>query len=219
MVFRRNPWEEVIAGLGTAPVAVKVLVGGLAFGCVADTLEPLRPIAELLRLSPAVWEAGQVWRLVTYGLVGRGGISPWSIVQLVFVYWLLMQLVTWVGEKRARTIILGGIVVSGIAAAFAQAMSDQFGGPSCPAAPFWLMQGQNVIASVGIAAFAATNRYSTVTHTPYVFGMALPTRWLVPLQLLMAFGGVFSTGDVGGFVGVLVATAWGWTAMIPKRRG
>jgi hypothetical protein len=218
VAFRRNPWEEVIEGLGTAPLPVKALVGALAFGCLADAIEPLRPIVDLLRLSPAVWEDGHVWRLVTYGFAGHGGISAWSVVQLVFVYWIVMQLVTWVRLKRARTIVVGGVVVSGLAAAFAQAAADQFGGPSCPYAPFWLLQGQNVIAAIGIAAFAATNRYSTVSHTPYLFGMALPTRWLVPLQLLMALGGVLSTGDVGGFVGVLVATGWGWTAMIPKRR-
>ena len=206
-----------MAGLGTAPAAVKVLLAGLALGCFADAVEPLRPIVELLRLTPAVWEDGHVWRLVTYGFVGRGGISAWAIVQLVFIYWLMMQLVTWVRLKRAQTIIVGGVVVSGLAAAFAQAASDQFGGPSCPYAPFWLLQGQNVVAAIGIAAFSATNRYSTVSHTPYVFGMALPTRWLVPIQLIMALGGALNSGDVGGFVGVLVATAWGWTAMIPKR--
>lgn len=187
-------------------------------GCLGDIAEPLRPWVELLRLDPAAWERGEVWRLLTYGLFGRGGISAWVIAQLVLVYWLVQQLVVWVGLTRARTTLLGGVAVAGVTAALAQAGSDQFGGPSCGYAPFWLMQGQSVIIAIGLAAFAANNRYSTVSHTPYVFGLPIPMRWLVPLQLLMALGGALSTGDLGGFVGILAATAWGWTA-VSRGRG
>ncbi len=211
MAFRRNPWQEVISGLGEPPGFLKLVLAGLAFGCVADVVEPLRPVVELLRLSPAVWEEGQLWRMVTYGFVGHGGISAWSIVQLVLAYWLCMQLLTWMGLRRSRTILLGGVATAGVAAAFAQAGSELVGGPSCPY-PFWLVQGQHVIIAIGIAAFAANNRYSTVSHTPYVFGLPIPTKWLVPLQLLMALGGALGTGDVGGFVGVVAASVWGWTS-------
>lgn len=218
MAFRRNPWQEVLAGLGEPPRFLKILLASLALGCLGDIAEPLRPWVELLRLDPAAWERGEVWRLVTYGLFGRGGISAWVIAQLVLVYWLVQQLVVWVGLTRARTTLLGGVAVAGVTAALAQAGSDQFGGPSCGYAPFWLMQGQSVIIAIGLAAFAANNRYSTVSHTPYVFGLPIPMRWLVPLQLLMALGGALSTGDLGGLVGILAATAWGWTA-VSRGRG
>ncbi len=212
LAFRRNPWREVLEGLGEPPPFLKLLLVGLSVGCVADVVEPLRPVVELLRLGPAVWERGEMWRLVTYGLFGRGGITPWVIVQLVLVYWLVQQRVVWVGARRARTFVLGGIAVAGVTAALAQAVSDQLGGPSSAWSPFWLMQGQNVIIAMGLAAFAASNRFSTISHTPYVFGLPIPTRWLVPLQLLMAVGAALSTGDLGGFVGIVAATAWGWTA-------
>ncbi|MGH1344252.1 MAG: hypothetical protein ACRBN8_22020 [Nannocystales bacterium] len=203
----------MIAGLGTPPPFLKVLLLGLSVGCFCDAVEPLRPWVEWLRLDPAAWERGEVWRMVTYGLFGRGGISAWVVLQLVLVYWLVQQLVVWVRPRRARTILLGGVAVAGVTAALAQAGSNQFGGPSCSYAPFWLMQGQNVILAIGLAAFASSNRYSTVSHTPYVFGLPIPTKWLVPLQLLMTLGGALSTGDLGGFVGIVAATAWGWTAV------
>lgn len=212
-VFKRNPWQEVLSGLGEPPRFLKLLLIALSVGCLSDAAEPLRPWVEWLRLDPAAWERGEVWRMVTYGFVGRGGISAWVVLQLVLVYWLVQQLVVCVGVRRARTILLGGIAVAGVSAALAQAGSDQFDGPSCHYAPFWLMQGQNVVVAIGLAAFASTNRYSTVSHTPYVFGLPIPTKFLVPLQLLMALGGALSTGDLGGFVGIVAATAWGWTAV------
>ena len=210
MSFRRNPWQEVISGLGEPPNFLKLILASLAFGFLADAIEPLRPVVELLRLSPAVWEDAHLWRMVTYGFVGHGGISAWSVVQLVLAYWLGMQLLTWMGRRRSQIILLGGVAVAGTAAVIVQAGSELLGGPFCPF-PFWLVQGQHVLIAIGIAAFAANNRYSTVSHTPYVFGLPIPTKWLVPLQLLMALGGVLGTGDVGGFVGIVVATVWGWT--------
>ncbi len=213
VVFKRNPWQEVLSGLGEPPPFLKLLLLALSVGCLADAVEPLRAWVEWLRLDPAAWERGEVWRMVTYGVFGRGGISAWVVLQLVLVYWLVQQLVVWVGVRRARTTLLGGVAVAGVTAALAQAASNQFGGPSCSYAPFWLMQGQNVILAIGLAAFAANNRYSTVSHTPYVFGLPIPTKFLVPLQLLMTLGGALNTGDLGGFVGIVAATAWGWTAV------
>ena len=43
VAFRSNPWQEVIAGLGQPPLFLKVLLGTL-FGCLADAVEPLRPV-------------------------------------------------------------------------------------------------------------------------------------------------------------------------------
>ncbi len=216
MAFSRNPWREVIEGLGPPPLFVKLLLAGLSFGCLADAFGSLRPVVALLRLDPAVWEAGQLWRLVTYGLIGTGGISAWSIVQLVLAYWLSMQLITWIGLQRTQTTLLGGIAVSGLAAVFAQAASELLGGPSC-AYPFWIMQGQSVVVAIGLAGFAASNRYSTVSHTPYVYGLPIPTKWIVPIQLLLAFAAAVGTNDVGGFVGIAVASAWGWQAMSRRK--
>jgi hypothetical protein len=213
LAYERDPWREVISGgLGRAPTFLVALLVSLAAGCVADSLASARPFVEHLRLDPAVWEGGELWRLVTYGLVGHGGIGPWTIIQLVLVYWLGLQMVLWMRARRAQTILIGGVAISGVMAAVVQFASDALGGPSCEYAPFWLMQGQNVVIAVGLAAFAARNRYSTVSHAPLLFGLPIPTKWLVPLQLVLAAGGALNTGDLGGFVGIVTATVWGWTA-------
>jgi hypothetical protein len=216
VAFSRNPWREVIDGLGTPPPVIQGLMITLALGCVADMFHPLQPVMALLRLDPAVYEAGQLWRLVTYGLVGTGGIGAWSIVQLVLVYWLTMQLVTWIGLRRTQTMLLGGIAVSGLAAVGAHAGAELLGAPPC-AYPFGLMQGQSIVIAIGLAGFSAANRYSTVRHTPYVYGLPIPTKWLVPLQLMLAFAGAVATNDVGSFVGIATASAWGWRGMSTQR--
>lgn len=216
-MFRRNPWQEVIAGLGEPPPFLKILLLSLALGCFADTVDSGRMVVEHFRLGPEVWQQGELWRVVTYGFIGQGGISAWSMVQLVLVYWLVQQMVTWLRAPRARNVLLGGVVFAGATAVLAQVVSNLLGGPVSHWGPFWMIQGQGVLIAIGLASFAANNRYSTVSHTPFLFGLSIPTRWIVPLQLLMAVGGTMSSGDVGGFAGVVAATAWGWTQSMPRR--
>lgn len=203
-MFERNPLREIFAGgRGMPPRPLLWLLASLSVGCLADAFVELRPIADLFRLEPAVWERGQVWRIVTYGLVGEGGISAWPLFQLLLVYWFGMELCAHLGVRRVRNLLLGGIALSGAAAVVAQLAA----GPG-RVEPFMMMQGQSVVLAICIPAFATVNRWSTVAHTPYLFGLPIPTRWLVPLQLLSALALFAATRDTGGFVGILVATAW-----------
>jgi hypothetical protein len=185
-----------------------VLLVGLAAGVVVDSVVELRPVIDLLRLSPAVWERGHIWRVVTYGFVGTGPISAWSLVELVLVYWCAMELLVLLGLARTRTLILGGVAIAGLAAVAGQALSDAVDGPAC-VSPFWMMQGQHIILAIALPVFATRNRWSTVAHTPYLLGLPIPTRWLVPLQLLAALGAFATTRDFGGFIGIAAATIWG----------
>lgn len=153
-MFRRNPWQEVISGLGEPPPFLEVLLLSLALGCLADAVDSGRMVVEHFRLGPEVWQHGELWRVVTYGLIGQGGISAWSVVQLVLVYWLVQQMVTWLRAPGARNVLLGGVVFAGATAILAQVVS-------------------NLLAAI-------------------------------------------SSGDVGGFAGVVAATAWGWTQSMPR---
>ena len=218
-MFERDPWSEVIGGgRGRPPRSIAILVGVLGAGVVADAVVELHPLLEGLRLSSAVWERGEVWRLVTYGLVGTGGISAWAAFELLLVYWFSMELVGWIGLSRTRVLVLGGIVVAGTAATAAQAISDALGGPGFPPAPYWMMQGQSVVLALVTAAFATHARWTRVAHTRFFWGLPIPTRWLVPLQLLFAAGGFAATRDLGGLVGIATATVWGLRMAGPRRR-
>ena len=45
-----------------------------------------REIAALLRLSPELWQRGQIWRLFTYPLAGQGGPSIWFLLELLIAF-------------------------------------------------------------------------------------------------------------------------------------
>ena len=217
-MYQRDPWRELIGGgRGRPPRSLVILLGLLVAGAVGESFAELRPALELLRLSPDVWEHGQLWRLVTYGLVGTGGIGFWSAFQLFLVYWFAMEVMVWLGIARTRVLVLGGIVVSSAAATVVQYASNLVGGPFCDDAPFWMMQGQVVVLSIVMAGFAARNRWASVSHTPFLWGLPIPSRWLVPLQLLAAIAGFAATRDLGGLVGIATASFWGFTVARPRR--
>ena len=207
-VFKRNPWREFIAGArGKPPRFVAALMVGLLAGVVVGSVQEFLPLLDGLRLSRAVWQDAQIWRIVSYGWVGTGAISMWSLVHLALTYWCVMETVVLLGLRATRILIAGGVVVAGVAACAAQMLTDHFGGPTA-AAPFWLMQGQHVIFALTLPAFATRNRHAVVSHTPYLLGLPIPTRWLIPLQLLATTLAFTATRDLGGFVGILAAIGW-----------
>ena len=210
MAFERNPWREFIGGgRGRPPQLLAAWLVALAVGCFGSMFWELGPVLDSLRLSPAVWEQGQIWRVVTYAFVGWGGVSPWTLIQLVLVYWFAMELIVWIGWPRVRVLLLSGVLIAGIAGVVVQLASDASGGPQTHS-PFFLMQGQHVVIAIALAAFARCNQNATVTTPGFLLGLPVPVRWLVPLQLLYALAGFAATRDLGGLVGVGVATWWGF---------
>ena len=168
-------------------------------------------------LSPAIWTRGELWRLVTYGFVGTGSIGAALVLQIACVYWFGFELCVWLGEKRARVLVLAAIVGSSVLAAAAQFAWDELGGHTS-ATPFSMMQGQRVTLAATLAGFAARNREGTVSRLRLLYGLTVPSRWLVPLQLGWAVVEFGRTQDLGGLVGIVVATALGWRiAMSPRR--
>jgi hypothetical protein len=81
---------------------------------------------------------------------------------------------------------------------------------------FTIVQGQRCVLAVLIPAFAVRHRHSMLVETPLLFGLPLPTKWLIPLQLLGALASFAALRDVGGLAGILAATAWG--ARLPRKR-
>lgn len=210
MSQRRDPWQELIEGSrGPPPTFLSVLVVCLTAGCIASLFVEIRPWLEILRLTPAVWEHGELWRLVTYGFVGSQGLGPTTVLQLACVYWFGLELCVLLGAGRARALVFSAIVGCGIVASIAQFAWEMLGGPR-GGAPFRMMQGQHVVLAACVAAFAARNRHATLSRLRLLFGLTIPSRWLVPLQLGWALIELGLTRDFGGFVGIVAATAWGW---------
>lgn len=215
-VFQRSPLRELAQGArGKPPVFVVALLAMLATGLLADAFFELRPLLAWTRLDAAVWERGELWRVITFGLFGTGGLGLWTVLQLGMIYWLTLELCAFIGERRTQVIVLGGIVVAGMTAVGVEFLWEVVGdNPNRYA--FTMVQGQRCVLAVLIPAFAVRHRHSMLVDTPLLFGLPLPTKWLIPLQLLGALASFAALRDVGGLAGVLAATAWG--ARLPRKR-
>jgi hypothetical protein len=211
-VYERNPWREVIAGArGKPPRFVLLLLATLALGILAGSFVELRPLLEWLRLDARVWEEAQLWRLVTYGLVGDGVLSLWSLLQLVAIGWFTVELCVAMGVARVRMLVLGGIAISGLVAVVAEIAWELTGGVRSDYV-FEMAQGQRIVVAIIVPAFGTRHRH-TMLQTPLLFGLPLPSRWLIGLQLVLALATFAALRDVGGFAGVLAATLWGARAL------
>lgn len=215
-MFQRSPLRELAASArGRPPRFLAALLATLATGLLADAFFELRPLVELLRLDAAVWERGQLWRLVTFAFVGEGGLGLWSVVQLALIYWFAMELCVFIGERRTQVLVLGGIAIAGVTAASVQFAWEVGGGRSSEFA-FAMVQGQRCVIAILLPAFAVRHRHSVLVETHLLFGLPVPTKWLIPMQLIGALASFAALRDVGGFAGVLAATWWG--ARLPRTR-
>lgn len=207
-MFDRNPLRELaFGGRGRPPVFVVALIVSLAIGLFADAFVELRPLVAWLRLDPAVWERGQLWRVVTFGVVGVGGVGLWTAGQLLMVYWLAMELCTTIGERRTRVLLAGGIVLAGVTAATVGFLRAATGQPDAFA--FAMVQGQHIVLAVLLPAFAVRHPHSVLHGTQFLLGMPLPTKWIIPIHLIGTLAVFAALRDVPGLAGVLAATAWG----------
>ncbi len=159
-------------------------------------------VPALLRLDVAVLGRWQVWRLATYPLSGFGAASPWILLELLVLYWFGADLRRGLGRRRFFSLLAVAAVPAGAAAVAVGAVATAFGGAPHPA-PFMLMQGQQVLLAIVIAAFAARNGEAVI----YLF-FVLPVRAraFVWVSVLIAFVGYLSTKDLGGLIGLWTAT-------------
>ena len=65
-----------------------------------------------------------------------------------------------------------------------------------------------------IAAFATLNGEATIR---LFFVLPIQARWFLGLEILFAFLGFLSTGDLAGFLGICVAVGFAWTTLTPGR--
>jgi hypothetical protein len=201
--------EFIGGGRGRPPLFLAVLIGSLFVGCFLELFIELRGWLETLRLSSGVWERFELWRLVTYGWVGAGTLSPITLIEIVLVYWFATELTVWIGSRRTQLLLVGGVPLAGAAATAVQWLWTASGGSQC-ADPFVMMQGQRIVIAVVVAAFASCNRGVIIKRLPFFFHLPIPSRWLIPLQLLWALMVFANTRDLAGFAGVVLATALGW---------
>jgi hypothetical protein len=178
-----------------------VLLATLALGSFASTAI----VPALLQLSPAVY-VGQVWRLVSYPFIGAGAPSFWFLIALLMVFWFGRDIFWKLGRRRFWKILLISSAGAAVAAALVQLLLLLAGVQIPLASIFGLMQGQNMMLTIFIAAFANLFGEATIL---FMFVLPIKARWFLWLEILIAFVAFLGSKDFAGFIGV--ATAVGLT--------
>ena len=193
-------------GIGlTGPVPRDIwLLLGVVFGTFALRFLPaVAWLPAALRLTPEIWQRGFVWQVVTYPFVGVGTPGFWFVLELIIllmfgrdVYWRLRRRGFWALLVRAALI---SAAVTLVVALLQAVLGD------APSA-FPLIQGQHFLIVVLIAAFATLNANATIL---LFFVLPIQARWFLLLEIVFAFMGLLTTGDVAGFFGLCAAVGAG----------
>lgn len=197
--------------LGSPPKDVVVLLAVLFVTFSLHFFNPTAPLIAVLRLTPAVWRAGFVWQLATYAFAGVGGPDLWFLLALLIVYLFGRDAFHRLGRRRFWTLIAYGVVGSALVAVAVDAVAALAGPPRWPA--FTLMQGQQVLAAILVAAFATLNRHATIL---LFFVLPMPARWFLWLEIVIAFLGFLASRDLPGFVGICAAVGITYGALDPR---
>lgn len=215
-MYTRRPggWTTQFGGLGSgAPiprdliVLLAVLFGTFSLQFFAVTAG----LVGLLRLTPAVWQAGFLWQLGTYGFAGYGPPSFWFLLELLILFWFGRDVYWRLGRKSFWTLLVTAVVAAGAVAVLVQLVGGLVPGLTGPL-PFQLMQGQHMLVVILIAAFATLYRDATI----YLFFiLPIKAKWFLPLEILFAFMGFLGTRDFAGFVGLSVAVGLTYSLITP----
>jgi hypothetical protein len=161
-----------------------------------------------LRLTSAVWLAGYVWQLATYAFIGFGAPSLWILLELLILFWFGKDVFWRLGRKRFWRTIAWAVIGGALAAVAVDVVLRLAGFPLGP--PYLIMQGQRVLLTVLIAAFAALFADATIY---LMFVLPIRARWFIWIEILFAFIAFLGTRDLPGFLGLCTAIGITWTVI------
>ena len=169
----------------------------------------------VLRLTPAIWRLGFLWQLVTYPFVGTGAPDIWFLVSLLIVFLFGRDTFYQLGRRRFWKLIVQTSSVAALAAVAVALVGIWLTGAPPGRNLFVLVQGQHMLLTVLIAAFATLNREATIL---LFFVLPIRARWFLGLEILFGFMGYLGTGDLAGFVGICVAVGYTFGHLTAWRR-
>ncbi len=165
-------------------------------------------ISGLLHLSPAVWQEGFVWQLVTYAFSGYGAASIWFLLELLILYWFGSDVYWQLGRRGFWRLVLAGAGGAAVVAVLVQLAAGV--GGFATGVPFQLIEGQRVLMVLFIAAFAARNGDAQIL---LFFVLPIRARWFLAIEVAIGFIAFLGSRDLAGFAGICAATALGaWLA-------
>lgn len=171
-------------------------------------------LVELLQLGPAVWRLGFVWQLLTYPFAAETK-TVFFFLALFMIYQFGSEPFRRLGRKEFWKVFLLATLTGGLAAIATQLVLDATG--LAQRSDFTLMQGELITLAVLTALYSTLFSSSTLL---LFFILPIKARYLLWIELGVAFVGFLSTKDFAGFIGIAVAvgTVWAWlTGRGPRR--
>lgn len=187
---------------GPPPRDILLLLGILFVTFSMQFFEAFSGFVDLFKLSRDVWQRGYLWQLATYPFFSELGSGFWFLLELLIIFWFGRDVYRYLGRQHFWRLLAWGVGTASVVAVGAQLLLDS-GGLGSPFA-FVLMQGQRMILTVLIAAFATLYGNATIL---LFFVLPLKARWFLGLEILFAFMGFLTTKDFAGFLGICAAVA------------
>ncbi len=158
-----------------------------------------------LRLTPDIWQRGFLWQAITYPFIGIGTPGLWFVLELVILLMFGRDVYTRLGRRGFWALLVWAALISAAVAVVVALLQVALGVVPSPYR-LGLMQGQHFIITVLIAAFATINANATIL---LFFVLPIQARWFLLLEIVFAFMGLLSTGDLAGFFGLCAAVGAG----------
>ena len=194
---------------GPVPRDLWILLGVVFVTFSMQFFASLAWIPALLRLTPAVWQSGFVWQLITYPFIGFGAPTFWFLLELLILFMFGRDVLYRLGRKGFWRLLVVTSAIAAVVAVVVALIMSWIGGAETLRTAMLLMQGQRMVLIILIAAFATMNRSATIM---LFFVLPIQARWFLPLEILFAFLGFLSTKDLAGFIGICAAVGFtfGW---------
>lgn len=186
---------------GPAPRDLLILIAVLFVTFSLRFFAATKIVPALLQLTPAVWRSGFLWQLATYPFIGWGSPGIWFLVELLILYMFGRDVYFGLYRRHFWRLILWSSIGAAVVAVGVQALAALTGSPE-ESPPFLIMQGQRMLLTIFIAAFATAHKDATI----YLFFiLPIRARWFLGLEIVFAFMAFLGTRDLPGFLGICSA--------------
>ena len=145
---------------GPPPRDLVVLLGLFFVTFSLQFFETTAGLVGLLKLSRDVWQLGFLWQLGTYAFVATLSSGFWFLLELLIIFWFGRDVYRYLGRRQFWMLLAWGLGTASVTAVGAQLLLD-FSGLAGPYA-FVLMQGQRMVLTILIAAFATLYGNATI---------------------------------------------------------
>lgn len=201
-------------GLGGGERPPRDLLGLLITLFVTYTLLWLpfsQPLMRALQLSSDVWSRGHLWQLVTYGFIPLAG-PIWFLIGLLILFMFGRDIYRVLGRKGFWSLIFQGLLAGSVVSVLVNvALSLLFPGSSVNRNAFVIIQGDDVLLTLFIAAFAILYPNAVVRLFFVIPVRAANFLWL---EILVAFVvGFLPTLDLAGFLGLCATVGMAWVVL------